>query len=289
MYQISAKSIITAQNGINIYRGATDGCIVSKVRAKGARIENPDEMGIKMDAPALISQELRKKRNRGVIYTGLSDPYNALEEEYQIMRECLKAIARFDFGIDITTRESLILRDKDILIDIASHTKCVIRVILPTLDEKKYSIIEGEEKDIQDVLKILEGFKDTGVDVILDIFPMLPHINADVSSLEKILELGKEYRVKAIDTHDFKTVLQSGMKEYFYQELKKRDKDTYFLYEEEGLKDSFLVDKSGEMGRFYVDFCRENGILFGSKDIQDYARKYENRTEGVQLTLFDLT
>ena len=289
MYQILAKSIITAQNGINIYRGATDSCIVSKVRAKGARIENPDEMGIKMDAPALISQELRKKRNRGIIYTGLSDPYNALEKEYEIMRKCLKAIARFDFGIDITTRDPLVLRDKDVLMDIASHTKCVLRVMLPTLDKEKYSLIEGREKNIQDILDILEGFKGTEVDLILDIFPMLPYINADISSLEELLKLGKEYGVKAIDTHDFKTVLQSGMKEYFYQELEKRDKDIYDLYAKEGLKDSFLVDKSGEMGRLYMGFCRENGILFGSKDIQSYARKYENRTEGVQLSLFDLT
>ncbi len=289
MYQISAKSIITAQNGINIYRGATDSCIVSRVRAKGARIENPDEMGIKMDVPLLISQELKKKRSRGIIYTGLSDPYNALEEEYLIMRKCLMAIARFDFGIEITTSNPLILRDKDVLLDIAGHTKCVIRVMIPTLDEKKYALIEGRDKKLQDVLKILEGFKGTEADMILDVFPMLPHINGDISSLENLLKLGKEYGVKAIDTHDFKTVLQSGMKEYFYQELEKRDKDIYEIYVKEGLKDSFVLDKSGEMGHLYMDFCRENGILFGSKDIQAYARKYENHTEGVQLSLFDLT
>lgn len=290
MYQIEARTIMTPQNGINIYRGSTDNCIVSKVRARGARVKNPEEMGIKADADQLLSVELRKKRSRGIIYTGLSDPYNELERESGIMRKCLMAVLRFDFGIDITTRRSLILRDKDLLKDIADRTKCIVRIVLPCLKKDAFQIIEGDKDSIDERLEILEGLKDSGVDIILDVFPMLPELNSDEDNILKMLELAKKYKVKAIDFHGFKTKLQNDMQDYFYEKLKERNKTLYDHYINKlGRPKEFNLDKDGKFYKILADYCIKEGILFTKEEIDDYARKYENKKEGKQLSFFDLT
>ena len=97
MYTIEAKTILTPQNGLNIYRGSTDRCLVSPVYARTARVENPEELGVKPDADRLLEVTLRKKRSRGMVSVGsLSDPYNAAEKSLGIMRRCLFVLDRCD-------------------------------------------------------------------------------------------------------------------------------------------------------------------------------------------------
>ena len=105
MYTIEAKTILTPQNGLNVYRGVTDHCLVSPVRAKTSRVEKPEDVEVTENAGSLLAYSLRRKRSRGMIFAGgLSDPYNPLEEKFELMRDCLRVLDRYDFGISITTR-----------------------------------------------------------------------------------------------------------------------------------------------------------------------------------------
>ena len=71
-------------------------------------------MEIKKNAPALLANALAKKRTRGMVILGSAvDPYMDLEKEECIMRDSLNVIARQDFGVSITTRNTLLLRDID--------------------------------------------------------------------------------------------------------------------------------------------------------------------------------
>ena len=151
MYKIESKNILTPQNGLNIYRGRTEDSILLTEIPGGDSMD----IGVKVDAADQLDTVLKSRRSKSIILMGnLGDPYNKYEEEYCLTRKCLKVIENNDYGVVITTKQSRILRDMDILQGIARKTKCAVEISIPTLDEKKLKKIEGEE-----VISIKERFE----------------------------------------------------------------------------------------------------------------------------------
>ena len=91
MHEIKAKGILSAQNGMNLYRGCTHGCIYCDARSTCYQMDHAfEDIEVKINAPELLEQALRKKRSRCMIGTGaMSDPYLHLERELQLTRRCL--------------------------------------------------------------------------------------------------------------------------------------------------------------------------------------------------------
>ena len=225
MHIVEVKTILTPQNGMNIYRGVTDHCIVSPVRARTARIENPEDVEVKKDAARVLEHSLKRKRARGMIFVGgLSDPYNPLEEKFGIMRECLRVLDRCDFGVSITTRYSLLLRDMDILKELARKTKVVVMIPLPTLQTEQFRLIEGE-LGVSERLRLIDGLAKEGIETILPLDPIIPKINDTTTTLGMLLQMAKDYHIRMVDHRDMKCQLQNGSREYFYKELSRRDRE----------------------------------------------------------------
>ena len=70
MHVVEVKTILTPQNGMNVYRGVTDHCLVSPVRARTARVEQPEDVEVKKNAAQLLEYSLKRKRSRGMISVG---------------------------------------------------------------------------------------------------------------------------------------------------------------------------------------------------------------------------
>ena len=138
MHYKEVKAILTPQNGMNLYRGCTHGCIYCDSRSKCYRMDHDfEDIEVKLRAADLLENTLKKKRNKGMIATGsMTDPYVPIEAELKITRKCLNIIDRFDFGVVIQTKSNLIMRDIDILESIHKKTKCVVAVTLTTYDEE---------------------------------------------------------------------------------------------------------------------------------------------------------
>ena len=77
MHEIDAKGILSAQNGINVYRGCTHGCIYCDSRSTCYQMDHPfEDVAVKRNAPELLEDALRRKRRRCMIGTGaMCDPY----------------------------------------------------------------------------------------------------------------------------------------------------------------------------------------------------------------------
>ncbi len=92
MHEVQAKSILTASNGMNIYRGCTHGCIYCDARSTCYQMNHEfEDIQVKMNAPPeLLEQALRRKRKKCMIGSGggMSDPYIQLEEKLQLTRRC---------------------------------------------------------------------------------------------------------------------------------------------------------------------------------------------------------
>lgn len=86
MFYKKYKSILSPQNGMNIYRGCTHGCIYCDSRSDCYQINHEfADIEIKEDAPKLLDIELSNKRKPCMVGTGsMTDPYNHVEKKLSI-------------------------------------------------------------------------------------------------------------------------------------------------------------------------------------------------------------
>ena len=110
MHYSDYKTILSAQNGMNLYRGCTHGCIYCDSRSKCYQINHDfEDIEVKRDAPILLEKQLRSKRKPCMISTGsMCDPYIHLEEKLESTRQCIAIIEKYGFGLSILTKSSRI-------------------------------------------------------------------------------------------------------------------------------------------------------------------------------------
>ena len=96
MHFKEAKGILSPQNGMNLYRGCTHGCIYCDSRSACYGVEDFARVRVKKDALSRLRQELAACRESGVVATGsMSDPYNPLERRYGYTRGLLELLDRY--------------------------------------------------------------------------------------------------------------------------------------------------------------------------------------------------
>lgn len=71
MHEVIAKSILSPQNGMNLYRGCLHGCIYCDARSICYQMDHAfEDIAVKVNAPKLLEDALRRKRKRCMIGTG---------------------------------------------------------------------------------------------------------------------------------------------------------------------------------------------------------------------------
>ena len=100
MHFVDAKGILSAKNGMNIYRGCTHGCIYCDSRSDCYQMNHAfEDIEVKQNCVELLEKALRSKRKKCMIGIGsMSDPYMHCEEKLELMKQCLKVIERYGFG-----------------------------------------------------------------------------------------------------------------------------------------------------------------------------------------------
>ncbi len=144
MHIVQAKSILSAKNGMNLYRGCSHGCIYCDSRSDCYQMNHLfEDIEVKGNAIELLEKALKSKRKKCMIGTGsMTDSYIPLEAKLGNVRKALELIERYGFGFTVITKSDLILRDLDLLKRINEKTKCVVQMTLTTFDENLCSRIE---------------------------------------------------------------------------------------------------------------------------------------------------
>ena len=144
MHFVQAKGILSKNNGMNIYRGCSHGCIYCDSRSKCYGFTHAfEDIEVKENAPELLEKALRSKRQKCMIGTGaMCDSYLHIEETLSLTRKCLELIDRYEYGVAIQTKSNRILRDLDLLQSINEKAKAVVQMTLTTYDEELCKKIE---------------------------------------------------------------------------------------------------------------------------------------------------
>lgn len=290
MHEVEVKGILSAQNGMNLYRGCTHGCIYCDARSTCYQMQHAfEDVEVKKNGPELLEQALRRKRKRCMIGTGaMSDPYQPLEKELRLTRRCLELIDEYGFGLAIQTKSDLILRDLDLLKSISRKTKCVVQITLTTSDEDLCRILEPGVCTTKRRIEVLRILKEEGISTLVWMTPILPFLNDTKENIEEILDACAREKVYGIMNFGIGLTLRDGDRQYFYRKLdqhfpglKQRYVETY------GNAYELPVPEEKKLMAFLIDFCRKNKMEWQSEELFAYLHRFEDRQEGKQLSLFD--
>ena len=289
MHFVTAKGLLSAQNGMNLYRGCRHGCIYCDSRSACYRMEHPfEDIEVKQNALTLLEDALRRKRRPCMIATGsMSDPYTPPEEELRYTRRALELILQYGFGMTLLTKSSLVLRDLDLLQRINSQTKCVVQMTLTTWEESLCRILEPNVSTTTERFAALMKLKEAGIPTVVWLCPILPFLNDTAENINRLLDCCEQAGVRGIVQFGMGVTLRQGNREYFYRQL-----DRHFP----GLKERCI----GTYGNAYVlespnsrDLlkllhrrCRDAGILHDNPSVFRYLQEMEIK-QPQQMSLFE--
>lgn len=288
MHYIAAKGILSAQNGMNLYRGCSHGCIYCDSRSTCYQMDHPfEDIAVKENALALLESALRRKRSRCMIGTGaMSDPYIPLEQKLQLTRGALALIEKYGFGLAIQTKSSSILRDLDLLTRINQQAKCVVQMTLTTYDEDLCRKLEPNVSTTKERFETLKILRDAGIPTVVWLSPILPYINDTEENIRGILHYCTEAKVKGILCFGMGLTLREGNREYFYAQLQRHFPGLKEQYIRQ-FGDRYEITSPNQFALMgiYRDLCRKNGILCDNDAIFRYLRTLEPEENTEQLRL----
>ena len=288
MHEVEVKGILSAQNGMNIYRGCSHGCIYCDARSKCYGMEHAfEDIEVKVNAPELLERALRKKRQKCMIGTGaMSDPYIHLEEKLQLTRKCLQIIDRYGFGLAIQTKSSRILRDLNLLKSINAQSKCVVQMTLTTYSESLCKIVEPNVSTTAERFEVLKIMRDNGIPTVVWLSPILPFINDTEQNLRGILDYCIEAQVKGIICFDMGMTLREGDREYYYQNLDRHFPRLTWKYISK-YKNYYQLSSpnNGRLMKIFRDTCKSHGIMYNVDRIFAYLHEFPHE-EYEQISLF---
>ena len=287
MHFVEAKGILSAQNGMNLYRGCTHGCIYCDSRSKCYQFTHDfEDIEVKQNAPELLEKALRSKRKKCMIGTGaMCDPYMHCEENLQLTRRCLEIIDRYGFGVAIQTKSNRILRDLPLLKSINEKAKCVVQMTLTTFDEELCRILEPNVCTTGERVKALQIFHDNGIPTVVWLSPILPFINDTRENVEGILNYCIQTGVRGIICFGMGMTLREGDREYFYAALDRNFPGMRERYHRRyGYAYEVPSDRNRQLMKLFYEKCREHNIICEVDKCFEYLHEFPERYE--QLTLF---
>lgn len=287
MHRVNAKTILSAQNGMNLCRGCTHGCIYCDSRSKCYQFTHAfEDIEVKQNAPELLEQALRSKRKRCMIGTGsMSDPYMPLERELQLTRRSLALIDRYEFGAAVITKSDLVLRDLDLLTSINEKAKAVVQMTLTTFDEALCRIIEPNVCTTRRRFEALCMLRDHGIPTVVWLTPILPYINDTRENLVGLLKYCIRADVKGIICFGMGMTLREGNREYYYAALDRHFPGLKARYRKEfGNAYEIVSPNHAELMQLFHEVCETYGIMHDNEQIFEYLRELPERYE--QMTLF---
>ncbi len=189
----NAKSIITKNDspdigfdaGINVYRGCEQGCVYCYARPTheyvgySAGLDFETKIIVKENAPALLQKALSSRRWRPKVLamSGVTDPYQIVEKRFLLTRRCIEVLLSFRNPVAIITKSSGVLRDMDLLEQLAGYDAVVVMISITTLDNELHQKLEPRASRPEKRLEALRRLNQAGIPSGVMVAPVIPGLN----------------------------------------------------------------------------------------------------------------
>ena len=266
---------------MNLYRGCQHQCIYCDSRSKVYGIEDFKKIQIKTNALMLLEKALKQRSNlKGTIGTGsMNDPYMPIERDEKLTRGALALIAEYRYPVHVFTKSNLVVRDMDIIHEIA-NIYAAVSFTITAANDKLAQVLEPGTVVSSERFKALSTLAEKGIYCGIVLTPVLPYLTDTEENIIEIINRAKESGASYVLGWMGMTQ-REGQREYYYQKL-----DEYFP----GLRQKYIrcfgnsyecaPENAEKLQQVFYDSCRKNNLSTKMEFYRDNAPE--------QLNLFNL-
>jgi DNA repair photolyase len=194
---------IPFDRSINAYRGCEHGCIYCFARPTHAYhdlspgLDFETRLFAKPGAAKLLRKTLAQSgyKPKPIAMGTNTDPYQPIEQRYRITRSILQVCLETCHPVTITTKSARVLRDMDLLVELARHRLVAVALSVTTLDPQLSILLEPRASAPLKRLDTLAQLAQAGVPVHCSIAPVIPAITDEF--MERLLEAAAERDVRS--------------------------------------------------------------------------------------------
>jgi len=210
---------------INPYQGCEHGCIYCYARnvhqywGYSAGLDFEQKIIVKPNAADILRKHFDNKNYvpESVSLSGNTDCYQPAERKYKITRQLLEVFRDYYHPVGIITKNNLILRDLDLLTEMASNNLVHVMISITTMKEELRQIMEPRTVTTLNRLKVVESLTKAGIPTGVMTAPIIPGLNSD-----EIPELIKAAAAHGAFTAGYTMLrLNGSVKELFHDWLYK--------------------------------------------------------------------
>ena len=175
---------IPFDRSLNAYRGCEHGCIYCFARPTHAfhdlspGLDFETRLFAKPDAPELLHAALSKPGYRAspIAMGTNTDAYQPIETRYRITHDCIAILAKTRHPLTITTKSDRVVRDIDLLADMAKDGLVAVAVSVTSLDPKVHRTLEPRAPSARKRLAAITALREAGIPTYVAISPIIPAI-----------------------------------------------------------------------------------------------------------------
>jgi DNA repair photolyase len=204
--EILCKSALNPVKGmgfgwsLNPYTGCEHRCAFCYVRAYELRADRPydDQYGrvirVKTNVAVVLRSELGRRswRKETVVIGAATDPYQPAEGRYKLTRKCLEVLRDFANPTGMITRGPMIVRDIDVLTELARRADLSITFSIPTIDLDVWRKTEPGTAPPQQRLRAIEKLVAHGIKASVGMAPILPGLSDRPDQIEAVVKAARE-------------------------------------------------------------------------------------------------
>jgi DNA repair photolyase len=237
---------------LNPYTGCEHRCAFCYVRAFELRADRPSDdrygrtIRVKVNVAAVLRGELSRRswRRETVVIGAATDPYQPAEGRYRLTRQCLEVFRQFSNPTAMITRGPMIVRDIDVLSELARRADLHITFSIPTVDDDIWRKTEPGTAHPRQRLRALEKLVAAGIDVGVGMAPILPGLSDRPDQLEAVIKAARAAGATGLWAGMLH--LKDGTREHFMSVLSKHWPELVPRYEQAYRDRAYLPSSFGE-------------------------------------------
>ena len=232
LYQLKRKGLPYSFD-LNIYRGCSHNCQYCYARKSHKYLNSKkyeSEIFVKTNIAEVFEKELKGDKTGGKFINigGVCDTYQPAEKKYQLMPGILKILIKYKQPVIISTKSDLILRDIELIDQLAHHARVNIAVTITSDNDEISSKVEPGASLPEARWNILQEFSKTKTSIGFHFFPILPFLSDDKTSMEKMVKRASEVKVDYMLSGIL--YLSGGIKDRYFSFIKRESPEYYSAY-----------------------------------------------------------
>jgi DNA repair photolyase len=237
---------------LNPYTGCEHRCAFCYVRAFERRADRPSDdrygrtIRVKVNVASVLRRELSRRswQKETVVIGAATDPYQPAEGRFRLTRQCLEVMRDFANPAALITRGPMIVRDIDVLTELASRADLHITFSIPTVDDDVWRKTEPGTAHPRQRLRAIEKLVQAGIDVGVGMAPILPGLTDRPDRLEAVVKAARAAGATGLWAGMLH--LKDGTREHFMSVLGKHWPELVPRYEQAYRDRAYLPSTFGD-------------------------------------------